>query len=102
MYTQASSSGRAVTSRMRTGRDDHRYIEHARIRQAPADARRLRALEQEAVAVAQKLPRQAEQERGGFAGGLDFVIGRAGFEQRIHVDGETVTGITFHPPPTPA
>ena len=85
------------------GRGDHRHVEHARIRQAPADARRLRALEQEAVAVVQKFPREAEQECGRFAGGLDVsvcvAVGCAGFERRIDVDGEPAAGMSVDPGP---
>ena len=42
----------------------------SRVRQTPADAGGLRALKEVAVAVVEQFPRQAEQERGGFAGGL--------------------------------
>lgn len=59
-------------------RGDDGDVEHPRVRQAPADAHRPRALEQVAVAVVEELPRQAEQERGGFLGVLDLVLRRAG------------------------
>jgi hypothetical protein len=70
-------------------RGDHRHVEHARVRQAPADTGRLRALEQEILAVVEQFPRQTEQERGGFVRGIHFGLGCARFERGIHVDGET-------------
>ena len=55
-----------------------------------------------AVAVVEQFPRQAEQERGGFLGGLHVGVGRAGFERGIHVDGETAAGVIVDPAPTPS
>ena len=81
------------------GRGDDGHVEHLGVRQAPADARGLRALEKVAVAVVEQFPRQAEQERGGFLGGLDVGLGRAGFERRIHVDGEAAPGVIADPRP---
>jgi hypothetical protein len=47
----------------------------------------------------EEFPRQAEQERGGFAGGLDLGGGCAGFERGIYVDGEPTAGVTVDPRP---
>ena len=64
------------------GRGDDGDVERLRARQASADAGGFRALEEIAVAVVEQFPRQAEQERGGFLGGLHVGLGRAGFERR--------------------
>ncbi|MGH8565556.1 MAG: hypothetical protein ACREXW_16285 [Gammaproteobacteria bacterium] len=76
------------------GRGDDRNVERPRIRQASADAHGFPSLEQESVAVVEQLPRQTEQERGSFAGGIRLSLGCAGFERGIHVDGETAAGMT--------
>ena len=54
------------------------------------------------LAVVEQFPRQAEQERGGFAGGLYVRVGRAGFERGIHVDGEAAAGVVADLAPRPA
>ena len=63
------------------------------IRQAAADTRGLRALEQVAIAVVKQFPRQAEQECRGFPSDLRVGLGGAGFQRRIDVNGETAPGV---------
>ena len=75
------------------GGGEHRHVEVPRVRQAPAHAGGLRALEQEAVAVVEQLPRQAEQQGGGLPSGLHLGLGGAVFERRIDVDGEAAPGL---------
>ena len=74
------------------GRGDHRHVEHPRVRQAPADPRGLRALEEITLAVVEQLPRQLQELGGRLLGQRDVGVGGAGFDGRVHLDGEAAPG----------
>ncbi len=60
------------------GRIDYGHIQNARARQAATDPCGLCSLEQEAVAIAEQLPRQAQQQRGRLASPSFLGLLRAG------------------------
>jgi hypothetical protein len=80
-------------------RDDG-HIQHLGVREASADACRLCALKQVAVAVVEQFPGHLEEFCGGFLGDFNVSLGRAGFEHGIHMDEEAAPGMTADPRPS--
>src|SRR5689334_5837498 len=72
---------------------DDRNIEHCSIWETPAGTYRLCALKQVAATVVKQFPRQPEQERSSFSGGLEICISRARFKRRIHVNRKATAGV---------
>jgi hypothetical protein len=81
------------------GWGDHRHITRRSVGQAPADAHGLGALEQEAAAVLQKHPGQAEPQGGGFPRELLLGFGRPGFQLRIHMHRKAPSSLVADPRP---
>ena len=82
------------------GRVDHGHLEIvAGVRQAPPDARGLGSLKQETRPIVKQFPREAKQDRGGFARRFDLRCGRTGFGCRIDMDGESAADLAIDPVP---
>ena len=75
------------------GRRHDGHFEDFRVRQTPPGARGFRPLKQEAVAIVQQLPRQAEQLRSRLPSRRDLGRRRPDFQHRIHMHGEPPPGM---------
>src|SRR6185295_18251862 len=79
------------------GCGDDRHVEHFRVRKPATEAYRLCALEQVVVSVVEQFPRQRQQERGCFFGGLEISIRSVGFRSSVHVYRKTTAGVITNP-----